>query len=532
MSLRKEISVKQATPLYQKILLVAGGTVLSLVILEGALRAGGMLFSFLQDASNRVTFAGGEYRVLCIGESTTALGGENSYPSQLRQILKQRRPDLSFKIINKGLVSKTSADILARLPGYLSLYRPHAVIAMIGVNDPLVFREKEQDAKGVRAVLSHLRVYKLLRYLNRHLSASLREWRGEAALPEDSASPQRDAEQESPVSDARTSEIVRERIRQFESLRTAADTELARNRSVEERMVIAQRLARLKIMESYLRVHLGWYNRMHQNYPEAEFQLRQAVELDHNNYGAFVELARCYIEQGRYRDALPLLQRAVLIGGDSVLAMMELAKCYEALGRVDMAKDFYWKVYKKNPQLFKVDGTIGQWLMENGFYQEAETVLKEAVKEYPDDFFLYEKLAQLYALMGEEKKARDTFQQGNAVRDEQEAYLPETADHYRKIASLILKRGIRLICMQYPLRDIGPLKDLFPGQEGIIFVENKANFSEALRAGDYNEYFSDSFAGNFGHCTPKGNRLIAGQLADIILSEAGRLTEREGGGGR
>ena len=526
---RQKFSATNVTPLYQKLLLVMGGVVLSVVILEGLLRGGGLLFSFRQESSNRATFSGEEYRILCIGESTTALGGENSYPAQLQQILKERRPDVSFKLINKGLVSKTSADILARLPGDLRAYQPHAVIAMIGINDPVVLREKKQDEKGIRAVFSQLRVYKLFRYIMLHGAATIREWRSEAPPPQEVVEGGPEPDSERPVSDARTSEIVRERVQRFEVLISAAEQQLAGNRSAAERLVLLQRLQRLKIMESYLRVHLGWYNRMHQHYDEAEAHLRRAVQLDINNYGAFVELARCFSEQDRCAEALPLLHRAVLISADSVLAMMELGKCYEALGRTDVAKDFYWKVFLKDPPLFKLDGTIGQWLMEHGFYQEAETALKEAVEEYPDDYFLYEQLAQLYSLTGEQEKARITFQRGNAVRGEQEKYLPETADNYRKISALILKRGIRLIIMQYPLRDIGPLKNIFPAESEIVFLENRKNFVEALREGDYNEYFSDSFAGNFGHCTPKGNRLIAEQLADMILSEAEQVLGKRGG---
>lgn len=525
----KKFFLKKTTPLYQRWLLVIGGVGLSLLLVEGILRGGGLLFSFLQEVSNRVTFEGQEYRILCIGESTTALGGENSYPSQLQQILKQRRPDIPFQIINKGLVSKTSADILLRLPGYLRAYRPHAVIAMIGINDPVALSEKGRDAKGIRAAFAHWRLYKLFRYMTLHVTATLKEWRGEAPPSISPGEGQKETVGENAVSDARTSEIVRERIRRLEELRAAAGGQLDRNRSPEERLVILRRMSQLRITESYLRVHLGWYNRMHQNYSEAEAQLREAVQLDRNNYGAFVELARCYSEQDRCGEALPLLHRAVLLSQDSVLAMMELAKCYEALGRSDVAKDLYWKVFLKDSSLFKLDGTIGQWLKEHGFYQEAEIVLKETIEEYPGDFFFYEQLAQLYALTGEEEKARIVFERGNAVREAQEKYLPETADNYRKIASLILKRGIRLICMQYPLRDIRPLKDIFPGREEIVFVENRKDFAEALRGGEYNEYFSDSFAGNFGHCTPKGNRLIAEHLADIILSETERGLEKKGG---
>ena len=45
----------------------------------------------------------------------------------------------------------------------------------------------------------------------------------------------------------------------------------------------------------------------------------------------------------------------------------------------------------------------------------------------------------------------------------------------------------------------------------------KKNFEEALLGADYYEYFIDMFAFDFGHCSRKGNRLIAQNVAEIIL---------------
>jgi hypothetical protein len=40
-----------------------------------------------------------------------------------------------------------------------------------------------------------------------------------------------------------------------------------------------------------------------------------------------------------------------------------------------------------------------------------------------------------------------------------------------------------------------------------------------LQGSHYSGLFMDSFAGDFGHCTRIGNRLIAGNLAEVILKE-------------
>jgi len=96
-------------------------------------------------------------------------------------------------------------------------------------------------------------------------------------------------------------------------------------------------------------------------------------------------------------------------------------------------------------------------------------------------------------------------------------YGPLTVDNYRKLKAILDKRGIRLVCVQYPMRSIEPLKKIFAGEPGVIFVDNERLFKDAVAQGGYKEYFRDMFAGDFGHCTAKGNRLLAENVAEMIL---------------
>ena len=76
-----------------------------------------------------------------------------------------------------------------------------------------------------------------------------------------------------------------------------------------------------------------------------------------------------------------------------------------------------------------------------------------------------------------------------------------------------------MVCVQYPLCSVEPLKKIFEGQRGIIFVDNEKIFVEAVEKDGYKEYFKDIFGGIFGHCTEKGNRLLAKNIANVILKE-------------
>lgn len=60
---------------------------------------------------------------------------------------------------------------------------------------------------------------------------------------------------------------------------------------------------------------------------------------------------------------------------------------------------------------------------------------------------------------------------------------------------------------------------MFGDTQDIIFVDNEKIFKQAVKKSSYDEYFTDNFAVDFGHCTPKGNRLLAENIANVILRE-------------
>ena len=91
--------------------------------------------------------------------------------------------------------------------------------------------------------------------------------------------------------------------------------------------------------------------------------------------------------------------------------------------------------------------------------------------------------------------------------------------NYRKIWELAQSHGCRLIAMQYPRKDVHELERAFPANSGIIFVGNAGNFGQALAHGRYWDYFIDANYKTWGHCTMKGNRLIAENLLSALRSQ-------------
>ena len=83
---------------------------------------------------------------------------------------------------------------------------------------------------------------------------------------------------------------------------------------------------------------------------------------------------------------------------------------------------------------------------------------------------------------------------------------------------ILHRRGIKLVCVQYPGRSIIPLKRLFDSTAGMVFVDNELPFKHALVQEKNDEYFWDNIYGDFGHFTEKGHRIVAENIAEAILN--------------
>lgn len=97
---------------------------------------------------------------------------------------------------------------------------------------------------------------------------------------------------------------------------------------------------------------------------------------------------------------------------------------------------------------------------------------------------------------------------------------PRTAENYRRLRELLRNRNVKLVCVQYPMQDLDSLKKrLEPDTAGIAFVDNSTSFRAAVASEGIPAYFTDMFNGDFGHCTLKGNMLLASNVASVIIRD-------------
>ena len=407
----------------EKIITTILGLFLCLVLLELGLRVAGFAFSFLQQHRNRVSVQPkGTYRIMCVGESTTALGGQNSYPYQLQEILNQRNIGRQFSVINAGIPSGNSTAILAELEDNLNTYRPNMILAMMGINDGEDYTPYKETVGSKAAYFSGaFRTYKLVKLLWFYVM-------DRNAVATDNYSRQNIAD------------VI--------------------NNSTQPKN-------RKEVEDVFRRVWTG------------------------NNPGYFLLVsADRYAREGRWKEA---------------------GECYEKL----IEQGFQKEMMALEPKNCGVYYGLGESYKRQGRFKDAEEVYKKIVKIRADMGYL--ELAILYKEQGEEKLAGEYFSKAKKFREEY--YSPMTYRNYQRLKEILTLKGIELVCVQYPTRNIGPLKKMLEPAEGIIFVDNEMLFKKALEKYGFEKYFDDSCYGDFGHCSKEGNMLLAENIADVILSQ-------------
>ncbi|MDD5080208.1 MAG: tetratricopeptide repeat protein [Candidatus Omnitrophica bacterium] len=269
---------------------------------------------------------------------------------------------------------------------------------------------------------------------------------------------------------------------------------------------------------NWLDIGLGLIYLKQDKSDEAEALFKKAGEADPQNDWSYIGLGWIYQTRGEFFEAEAAIRKAIKINPKNNRAYFELGCVYQNQARLSEAEALFKKAIDVNPQDSCPYLKLGWLYHGQGRYSEAEVSFKKAIAFNPRNDLAYRTLKVLYAEMGNAKLAREYDRKANELRP---YYYPrEVIDNYRKLKAVLDRRGIACVCMQYPLRSIEPLKEIFRGDEyGIIFVDNQAVFQKALEKSSHTEYFTDMVGGDFGHCTPKGNRLLAENIADAVLEK-------------
>lgn len=110
---------------------------ISFVSLEISLQAAGLILRTYRERYQHLNDTAGRYRILALGESTTAdlLNGESPWPKELQHRLDSDQRTQGITVINEGIPGTDTGATFTRLEALLDRYNPNLVVTMMGVND-------------------------------------------------------------------------------------------------------------------------------------------------------------------------------------------------------------------------------------------------------------------------------------------------------------------------------------------------------------------------------------------------------------
>ena len=536
------------TTLKQKIFLFLFSFLLLLVLLEIGMRIAGAVVFYLQESHNHLSSKDNNYRILCLGESTTALGGEDSYPSQLERMLNEQAKRNKFTVINKGVISTNTDVILDHLEGNLDLYKPQMVIVMMGVNDSYLFQPSKMPLWlwRINLYFKDFKVYKLTKLLYKHITHRIKEISTPTGLDEDNQGTDSYTQKEDFIKGLLSVEIqvYQQHVataRGYES--QGRPGEAQSEYQFANQAAVSASAASIDLARRYLQQNL---------LREAQEYLTTGIILNPKSTYAYQMGGDLYLAQAKGDQAITAYRKAFSLDSSNYQALLGLARaCHQQhdeqafliyAGYLKVNPSDYWgyielagwlkekKVYEQAIEYLnyaiQVDAgldraylDLGEILEEEGQYKKEEELYLKLLNDNLKKFRFLQALVQFYHKHGKEDLSKSYFKK--VLQMEKTQYGFKTRSNYDVLVNKILQRNIKVIVMQYPIRSIDVLKNYIGNRDGVTFVENKQNFKRALESGRFNDYFSDRFAYDFGHCTRLGNQLIVKNLTPVVL----QLTE-------
>ncbi|MBF0521764.1 MAG: hypothetical protein HQL24_01785 [Candidatus Omnitrophica bacterium] len=429
--------------------------ILFLAFLELFFYIDGGLSIILQDYQNRYKLnQENTFRILCIGESMSYDGENFSYPTQLETILNARSQKHHFKIINKAIPGEGSDVAVQRLNSWIEEYHPHIVVAMMGIND------------YVDSVPFDKKTWpqKFLGLLD-----NVRVYKVAKTLVKDAFPQKQTLEKDFPSNTARQIQATQS----FGQIKSLPDI-------IEEKLK--------KLPPDLTRVYL--------------------VALFHEG-------------KKHYEAASFLFQKLTEANLDPVLTEWTFQKwgdtACESKNYTEYVKVMRHKL-EKNPEDPWVAEQTWRMCRDNPKDQEIVEALNDLIKTHPNTRGLHDILGGCLAETGQKAEAEKHWAKAEELRGLGKN--PITHISFTKFFSILKQKDITAVVVQYPMRSLSLLKNLLEDIDGASeahYVDNNSSFREALKRGSYSEYFKDRAGGNFGHCTPKGYRIIANNVANVIL---------------
>lgn len=179
---------------------------------------------------------------------------------------------------------------------------------------------------------------------------------------------------------------------------------------VEESIAASRRALVLRPDLERGHYNLGTAYMQQGQYELAEAHLRRALEISPQLLPAYNNLGNIYVEQGRVKAALAQY-RLALEQTEHASIYHNMGKAFLAVGRADSAQLYFRRALELDPQLREGYKGLFKALHSEERLNQALETLEQAQMLWPQDETFLHLLAETYAGLGQEERARAVYRQ-------------------------------------------------------------------------------------------------------------------------
>ncbi|MBT3194448.1 MAG: hypothetical protein HN341_18025 [Verrucomicrobia bacterium] len=472
--------------------------VITLLLVDAGLLLSGKAILARRNIRSRSAVRGADWRILCVGESTTALGGDHSYPACLERQLNRQLSPQRCAVVNGGVPGTSSGPIVRRLEAQLDEFKPDVLAVMMGVNDgeheltPFMGQPLDDSRHWTRK----LRVVRLARLAAGTFGFAKIRLRAEGARVKRGTADWH-----------------------YESGRALQEQRLYAEAIAEFRKVLAIQPKHKKAAGQIAASELEMERDNTREWPgsedrEAMHDLPKDASLWE---AAWLSHGQRQHDAGHYDDAILSYFRVISRTSPTCDVSQALATLATKGGSPKLGDGY--------EASFMALGLLVDSCLCSHRKADAHLILENLSSTYPHNPNIARLMYTFYARQGSDRDAA-RWQAEAQHRSHQSKGRPATQDNFGRLCTIAHQRHIPVVFVQYPARAADDLKAMVsPVACGRIgYVSNEEPFRSIVLEGRQEEVFSDMFAGDFGHCTDLGNSMLASNIATVVLAH---LSETE-----
>ena len=151
-------------------------------------------------------------------------------------------------------------------------------------------------------------------------------------------------------------------------------------------------------------------------YYESEAALLREKELTPNNLDVYAVLGWCYLNTGRYKNAIDISNEGLELNASDTRFLTTLGRSYFELKRYNDALGYLEQSIALNPENSFNYYYVGRLYLELGKYILAETALSASIKLKSDRYVFYLFRGEVYERMSDYGAAEEDYKQALALK--------------------------------------------------------------------------------------------------------------------